>query len=298
MNQLKQVLTKLGYATQLLDLAKAQNVAIVLLRAVIPSDGVHKGDHIDVRVASLGAATSLKGGTLFICPMSGPDPRDSRIYGFSSGDVKVEDITEPNVGTIHGGCGMEVDLLPKIVDNGKFTLVLEGPAASWTTANTIATIINDLSDNKEETLATAINSKTVVVTIPPTEMKHPDAFISRVLQLPVLLLPTEARVVINDHDGTMVVTGDVEISPVIISHKGLTISTVDPKPTPTRQNPVTTVKDIATIDTTQQGGAKLEDLAIAFDQLKVPVADRIEIVTDLYRSGKLHAKLFINDKEL
>ena len=45
---------------------------------------------------------------------------------------------------------------------------------------------------------------------------------------------------------------------------------------------------------TQQGGAKLQDLALAFDQLKVPAEDRIAIVKELYRTGKLHAKLIIN----
>ena len=84
-------------------------------------------------------------------------------------------------------------------------------------------------------------------------MKHPDAFISRVLQLPVLLLPTEARVVINERTGTMIVTGDVEISPVVIVKYGLTISTIDPKPVATPRAPVTTVKGVVSLDTTQQG---------------------------------------------
>ena len=127
-----------------------------------------------------------------------------------------------------------------------------------------------MADSKEETLATAVDAKNIIVTIPQTERQHPDAFISRVLQLPVLLLPTEARVLINDRTGTMIVTGDVEISPVVISHKGLTISTIDPAPCPTPRAPVTTTKGVVALDTTQQGGGKLQDLAVAFDQLKVP----------------------------
>ena len=38
---------------------------------------------------------------------------------------------------------MEADLPTKYIDNGRFTLILEAPAASWTTASTIAKIIND-----------------------------------------------------------------------------------------------------------------------------------------------------------
>ena len=300
--ELAALLTNFSNATQVADLTKAQNFAIVTLTVVIPGEGVRDGDHLDVHVASMGAATSLLHGQLFISPMLGPLPKGAKqgsgIYALSEGPVDVEDPTSPNVGVIRGGCVMEADLPAKAIDNGKFTLILEDPSASWTTANTIATIINDLSDSKEETLATAVDSKNILVTIPPTELKHPDAFISRVLQLPVLLLPTEARVLINDRTGTMIVTGDVEISPVVISHKGLTISTIEPKPTPTPQNPVTTVKGIVSLDTTQQGGAKLQDLAIAFDQLKVPAEDRIAIVKELYRTGKLHAKLIVNGTEM
>ena len=46
---------------------------------------------------------------------------------------------------------------------------------------------------------------------------------------------------------------------------------------------------------TQQGGGKLQDLVAAFDQLKVPPEDRIAIVKELYHTGKLHAKLTIDE---
>lgn len=191
---------------------------------------------------------------------------------------------------------MEADLPAHAIDNGRFTLVLEDPAASWTTASRIAQIINEQADTKEE-LATAIDAKNIVVTIPQTSRQHPDQFLSTVLQLPVLILPTEARVSINTRSGTLVVSGDVEISPVVISQKSLTISTLDPKPVPRPTAPIAGTKEFIPLDTTQQGGAKLQDLAVAFDQLKVPIEDRLAIIRDLHRSGHLHAKLIINGVE-
>jgi hypothetical protein len=80
---------------------------------------------------------------------------------------------------------------------------------------------------------------------------------------------------------------------VVISHKGLTITTLSPMPIPTARNPVLNSKDVIPLDTTNQGGAKLQDLANAFDQLKVPAEDRIIIVKELYKTGKLHAKLVV-----
>ncbi len=91
----------------------------------------------------------------------------------------------------------------------------------------------------------------------------------------------------------MIVTGDVEISPVVISHKGLTISTIDPKPRPTPRNPTITTKEIVSLDTTNAGGAKLQDLVSALEQLKVPAEDRITIVKELHKTGKLHGKLIV-----
>jgi flagellar P-ring protein precursor FlgI len=105
--------------------------------------------------------------------------------------------------------------------------------------------------------------------------------------------PTEARVQINEKTGTLIMTGDVEISPVVISHKGLTISTITPPPVPSARNPQVVVKDVIGVDTTNEGGAKLQDLVAALDAIKVPAEDRIEIIKELYKTGKLHAKLIM-----
>jgi len=89
----------------------------------------------------------------------------------------------------------------------------------------------------------------------------------------------------------------VEISPVVISHKGLTITTINPPPVASPRNPLISTHQQVAIDTTNQGGARLQDLANAFDQLKVPAEDRIDIIKELYETGKLHAKLIIDGQE-
>src|SRR5437870_13069085 len=54
------------------ELQKVQNVALVSITATIPGNGVRDGDRLDVFVTSLGAATSLRGGRLFVTPLQGP----------------------------------------------------------------------------------------------------------------------------------------------------------------------------------------------------------------------------------
>jgi flagellar P-ring protein precursor FlgI len=272
------------------ELSKVQNVAVVGLVATIPSNGVRDGDHIDVRVMSLGAASSLSHGHLFVSPMQSPIPNGG-VFAMAEGPLKIEDPTDPNVAVIHGGAVMEADLPTKYIDNGQITFILEDPSASWTNASMIAKIINDAEGTNGETLAVAVDPKNVIVTIPQTEREHPDSFISRVQRLPIPMIPSEARVQINEKTGTLIVTGDVEISPVVISYKGLTISTITPAPVPTPANPVVDTKQTVALDTTNEGGAKLQDLIGAMEQLKVPADDRIEIIEELYRTGKLHARL-------
>jgi flagellar P-ring protein precursor FlgI len=189
---------------------------------------------------------------------------------------------------------MEADLPAKFIDNGKFCLVIDDPSASWTTASTIAKIINDAESTNGENIATAVDPKNVEVTIPQIERARPDSFISRVQRLPVPILPTEARVEINERTGTMVITGDVEISPVIITHKGLSISTLTPPPIPAPGKPLVNTQDFISLDTTHTGNAKLQDLVDALDRIKVPMEDKIEIVKELYDVGKLHAKLIMD----
>ena len=60
---------------------------------------------------------------------------------------------------------------------------------------------------------------------------------------------------------------------------------------PSLRNPAVNSKEMIPVDTTNTGGAKLQDLVNALDQLKVPAEERITIIKELHKTGKLHAKL-------
>src|SRR4051812_44731219 len=66
------MLKKFSDSSTVAELSNVANVALVTVTATIPSNGVREGDKIDAYITSLGAATSLKGGRLFITPMLGP----------------------------------------------------------------------------------------------------------------------------------------------------------------------------------------------------------------------------------
>lgn len=287
---LAQMLGKFNDPATIQELNKVGNVALVSITATVPANGVRDGDKLDVFVSAIGKSQSLRGGRLFITPMRGPDPNNKEIFALASGPLTLEDPATPTSARISGGAVMEQTLRAELVNNGRFILILEDPSASWSTASTIAKVIND-AEGDSGAQAVAVDPKNVVVLIPSIERERPDSFIARVQNLPLPSISMEARVTINEKAGTLIFTGDVEISPVVIIHKGLTISTIEPTPKPTPQNPVVTNRDAVALDPTGQGGAKLQDLVTALDQLKVPAEDRIEIVKQLHKTGKLHAKL-------
>jgi flagellar P-ring protein precursor FlgI len=274
------------------ELNKVGNVALVSLTATIPVNGVRDGDKLDVYVSSIGKAQSLRGGRLFVTPLKGPDPKSKEIFALASGPLTIEDPSNPVVGRIPGGCVMEQTLRAELVNNGRFILIIEDPSASWATASTIAKVINEYAEGESGAQAIAVDPKNIVVTLPSIEKDRPDSFIARIQSLPLPDISMEARVTINEKTGSLIFTGDVDIAPVVIIHKGLTITVVPNGPG--RGAPAIPVtKEAIPLDTANAGGAKLQDLVNTLDQLKVPAEDRIEIVKQLHKTGKLHAKLIM-----
>src|SRR4051812_35777940 len=109
---LASMLGKFADPATVTELTKVNNVALVSITATIPPTGVRDGDKVDVYVSSLGAATSLRGGRLFVTPLQGPLP-GSGIFALAQGPVNLEDPSTPTVGKVLGGCVMEADLPAK-----------------------------------------------------------------------------------------------------------------------------------------------------------------------------------------
>ena len=133
--------------------------------------------------------------------------------------------------------------------------------------------------------------------MPEYELRNPAGFIADVMQIYVDAenVKTEARVVINERTGTIIVTGDVEVAPVIISHKDMTITTVvRPEGLPQVEQEIERRQDDwVGFDPGKRGGMKLADLLSAFNQLKVGSDDRIAIIKEIERSGKLLGQLIL-----
>jgi len=123
-NPLRSMLAKFADPVTVAQLANAANVAVVMVTATVPGSGVRDGDHLDVHVSSVGAATSLRGGRLFVTPMQGPVP-GGPVLALAEGPISLEDPSTPTAGVIKaaaGGAVMEADLPARVIDaSGRFT---------------------------------------------------------------------------------------------------------------------------------------------------------------------------------
>ncbi len=320
------------------ELKNAKNVAIVMVEAVLPENGVREGDRIDVQVSSLGAAKSLAQGRLVMTPLLAASALSAQddaagppeIFAFASGPVMVTDPKKGASGVIRQGAAIESSILHSYLVYGRdvehyrkaqqngagsralldwihpdqpyVTLVIRDTHASWALASIMAQMINDDAADPDAqgrasapatAIAMAVDRGNVLIRVPDNARQNPAAFLARIETLDLLLPPSEARVIVNREAGSVIIAGDVQISPVVITYKGMTITTTTPEPKPTVEAPKIEEKQFATLDPAKKGGTRLQDLVDALNSLKIPAADRVQIVEELYRLGKLHAKLIV-----
>jgi len=263
------------------ELKDAKNVALVLVTATVPAAGGRQGDRIDCRVHSVGSCKSLAGGRLFLTPLVGPDPRDRRVYAMAEGSITIEGTDTPTVGKISGGCRLEADFFNPFVKDGRVTLVIDPPYADFQVAQDIVEVINNQMTVQSSgmPLARAINQVNVEVLIPRQYADDPVLFVSQLMELPLLDVAVGPRVVVNERTGSIIISGDVEIGPVVVTHGNMVIQAGGAQ--------------FVTVDSAQTQSTKLKALVDALNALNTPPQDVIEIIKGLEKNGKLHGRLII-----
>jgi len=194
-----------------------------------------------------------------------------------------------------------------ITPSGTMGLILKDQYASYPVATTIAAVINDeFGIDGLSQIALVEDAKNIKVLVPAAERSDPANFIATLVTIAIdpSLIQTEARIIINEREGIIVVTGNVEISPVGITHKGMAISSITPgfgtqalpglAGAAAGPGQASRPRRWAGLDTTggqSRNSTRLLDLLAAFDQLMVPVEDQIAIIYELRKTGALHAEI-------
>jgi len=152
-------------------------------------------------------------------------------------------------------------------------------------------------------VAVAADPRNVIVVIPGYERSNPAAFISRVLQTPLFMLPQQqARVTINRATKTVSFTGSVRVSPTTLAVPGLGNVTIgrsesagrngaaaEPAGRPT---PAAAAAPAAG-STARPASAAVEfsEFLAALSGVKASPDQIIAAIESLQRSGSLHAQV-------
>jgi len=285
---------------------KMRNVASVMVTADLPAF-VTEGKRLDVTVSSLGDAKSLQGGTLLQTPLYGAD---WQVYAVAQGPLSVGGFTAGGGGTsvtknhvtaarIPEGAIVERAVRMEFADAQGLSILLNTP--DFTTARRAADAINERLGTGA---ASAIDAATVRVN---TALTSPDDAVSLIAQIGMLDVRQDdvARVIVNEKTGTVVISGNVTVGNVAVSHGNLaveistTFNVSQPQPFSrtgtTVVVPETSVRATETRSAFQiiEEGSTPDELVRALNAMKVTPRDIIAILQAIKQAGALGAELVV-----
>jgi flagellar P-ring protein precursor FlgI len=204
-----------------------KNVAAVFVTASLPPFA-RPGAKLDVTVGSVGDARSLEGGVLLMSALHGPD---GQVYaeaqgplvlgGYSAGSgANRKEVNAANTATIPNGAMIERDTAVDLSGFKIVSLLLNNP--DFTTATDIARAVNSEFGRP---IANALDSRRVDIDVADSASASVPTLIARVQGLS-LKVHSPAKIVVNERTGTIVMGGNVKLSPVSVIHGSLSIQVV------------------------------------------------------------------------
>ena len=284
---------------------KARNVAVVMVTGRLPAFA-RIGGRLDVTVSSASNAKSLFGGTLLPTALKGGN---GEIYawaegplmtgGWSAGGQSGSGVSKnhPTVGQVPDGALVAKELGFKLSADKPLVVALMEP--DFTTAARVTEAINA---RLGEVVASAPDPGTVVVEIPKSRRKDLVRLVATIENLEVT--PDQnARVVINEKTGTIVMGADVKVMACAISHGALTVQ-VDERPEVSQPTAPFGKGDTKVVPRSEvgvtEGGSDiavieqaptLGDVVSSLNSLGVSPRDLVAILLAMKKAGALRAEI-------
>lgn len=285
---------------------QTDNVAAVMITADLPAFA-RPGQDIDVTVASIGNADSLRGGALLMSPLRGAD---GEVYAMAQGNLTVSGfgvdgadgssitVNVPSSGRIPNGATVEREVASPF--NTGSTIELNLNTADFTTARRVADAINE---ELGPDTARAEDAAAVTVQAP----QNPDQRVGFMAYLEdIRVEPGEApaRVIINSRSGTVVVGSGVRVRQAAVSHGSLTVTisedfNVDQPPPFTGGQPVITPDTDIQVEQEDSPmflfgpGVRLEQIVESVNRVGAAPSDLVAILEALKQAGALRAELVV-----
>lgn len=314
LQSLQSMVSRFGMVIDQIDL-DGTNAAAVMVTAELPPF-LKPGQTLDVTVSTLGPAESLRGGTLLMTPMLGVDGETYAIaqgnlvvggLGVTADDGSSLTVNVPTVGRVPQGATVE-----KMVENPFISgdyLVLNLHRADFSTATNVAEAINVVfGDN----VAVPIDAASIRV-LAPSDPAQKVSFASLIEQVEVQPAEPAAQVIVNSRTGTVVIGGNVHVTPAVITHGSLTVRIrEDMNVTPQNETiitddalvntpgePIMTPESEITVDEPEarafvfDPGTDLSDVVDAINAIGATPSDLVAILEALKVAGALRAQLII-----
>lgn len=285
---------------------KLKNVAAVMVTAEVPPS-YSPGQTIDVTVASMGDAKSLRGGQLLMTPLRGVDGEN---YALAQGALVIGGlnasgqsgssvaINSANGGRIPNGATIERMIPSDFTSRPDIMLNLRQPSFQ-----TAAKIVAALERVFGQGSAQALDGTKISVRAPQTPSQR-TSFMALLETVEVQEGRARPKVVFNSRTGTVVVGQGVRVKAAAVAHGTLTV-TISENPEVSQPGAFsqgqTAVVPRSDVDVAQEAnamfkwpeGASLEGIINTVNSLGATPDDVMSILQALEKAGALNAELIV-----
>jgi flagellar P-ring protein precursor FlgI len=285
---------------------KVENIAAVMVTAELPAFA-KPGQKIDVNVAAIAKAKSLRGGLLLMTRMRGAD---GATYAVAQGPLAASGFSADAAGSsvavgvstaarIPGGALVEREVEGPLNVGDHVTLNLMSPDFA-----TSARIMKAINAQFGEGTAAATDAVSIKVRA-PTAPEARVAFVGMLEELEVDASEPPARVVVNSRTGTVVISANVRVRAAAVSQGDITV-TVDAtnevsQPEPFSRGGTTTPVQNAAVTVSEDNkkmvlfkpGVELRQIVNAVNEIGASPTALISILEALKQAGALEAELIV-----
>ena len=314
LQSLQSMVSQFGLVTEAANL-NAKNVASVMVTAEMPAF-MKPGQRLDITVSTIGGSKSLRGGTLLMTPLLGADGETYAVaqgnlvvggLGVDGNDGSSVIVNVPTVGRIPRGASIEkmVDTPFQSTDN----VLLNLHRSDFSTAMRVADAVNEVFGPD---VAVPLDASTIKVRA-PVDPSQKVSFVSLLENIEVEPARPSAKVIVNSRTGTIVIGGDVRVTPSVVTHGSLTVRINEDKEVvqgnniaQNQQGVVVAPGQAQVNDDTEiiieqeparafifDPGIELSDVVDAVNAVGASPADLVAILEALREAGSLRAEIIV-----
>ena len=304
---LKSMLAQLGVNVPEGVNPQLTNIAAVMVTAELPAFA-KPGQTIDITVASIGNAKSLRGGSLLMTPLKAANGETYALaqgslivsgFGAQGADGSSVTVNTQAAGRIPNGATVERTVASPFGSAPALVMNLNAP--DFTTAQRLAAAINGRIG---QGTARAVDAVSIEVRAPEAP-EDKVAFLSVIENLEVDPASSPARVVVNSRSGTIVIGSEVRVETAAVAHGNLTVTVSEsinvsqPGAFARRGDTAVTPDSQVSIEEEDarmfllQPGVTLQELVTAVNRVGAAPGDLIAILEALQQAGALRAQLVV-----